>query len=119
MKEYISLKSFIKSLHALLIVAFTFASLSFASSCCKTDDRDFSVMLNYYEESTHLPAATTDSIHRFATKVETYVIKNPEEKANPLYPAIKQNITQAAKSGGLNIVITINTAWEGDTTIYF
>lgn len=118
MKEYISLSISIKSLHALLIVAFTFAALSFASSCSK-DNRDCNIMLNYYDESTHLPAATTDSIHRFATKVETYVIKNPEEKANPLYPAIKQNITQAAKSGGLNIVITINTAWDGDTTIYF
>ena len=76
-------------------------------------------MLNYYDESTHLPAATTDSIHRFATKVETYVIKNPEEKANPLYPEIRNNITKAAQAGGIKLIITIDTAWAGDTTIYF
>lgn len=119
MKVNRSLKNFGKSLHALPIVAITFAALSFASSCCKTNDRDFSVMLTYYNESIHLPTATSDSIHRFSTKVESYVIKKPEEKANPLYPAIKHNISQAAKSSGLNIVIKKNTAWDGDTTIYF
>ncbi|SEA37992.1 hypothetical protein SAMN05216462_1318 [Xylanibacter ruminicola] len=118
MKEYISLSISIKSLHALLIVAFTFAAVSFASSCSK-DNRDCNIMLNYYDESTHLPAATTDSIHRFATKVETYVIKNPEEKANPLYPEIRNNITKAAQAGGIKLIITIDTAWAGDTTIYF
>ncbi len=119
MKVNRSLKNFGKSLLALPIVAITFAALSFASSCSNTDELNDNVMLIYYNESTHLPAATTDSIHRFATKVETYVIKNPEEKANPLYPAIKQNITHAAKLGGISIVITIDTAWDGDTTIYF
>ena len=118
MKEYISLSISIKSLHALIIVAFTFAAVSFASSCSK-DNRDSNIMLNYYDESTHLPAATTDSIHRFATKVETYVIKNPEEKANPLYPEIRNNITKAAQAGGIKLIITIDTAWAGDTTIYF
>ena len=68
MKVNRSLKNFGKSLHALPIVAITFAALSFASSCCKMDDRDFCVMLTYYDESTHLPTAITDSIHRFAIK---------------------------------------------------
>lgn len=108
-----------KGFYTLPLAAITFAALSVASSCCKMDDRDFCVMLTYYDESTHLPTAITDSIHRFATKLETYILKNSEEKANPLYPAIKQNISQAAKSSGLNIVIKINTAWDGDTTIYF
>lgn len=119
MKVNRSLKNFGKSLHALPIVAITFAALSFASSCCKTNDRDFSVMLTYYNESIHLPTATSDSIHRFSTKVESYVIKKTEEKANPLFPTIKQNISQAAKLGGISIVITIDTAWDGDTTINF
>ncbi len=118
MKEYRSLKNFIKSLHTLPIVAITFAALSFASSCSK-DTRDCNVMLNYYDESTHLPAATDDSIRSFATKVEIYVMKNPEEKANPLYPEIRNNITKAAQAGGIKLIITIDTSWAGDTTIYF
>ncbi len=119
MKVNRSLKNFGKSLHALPIVAITFAALSFASSCSNTDELNDNVMLTYYNESTHLPAATTDSIHRFATKVETYVIKNPEEKANPLYPEIRNNITKAAQAGGIKLIITIDTSWAGDTTIYF
>jgi hypothetical protein len=59
------------------------------------------------------------SIHRFATKIEKYVMKNHEEKANPLYPEIRNNITQAAQAGGIKLIITIDTSWVGDTTIYF
>ena len=109
----------LKGFYALPIAAIIFAALSFASSCSNTDELNDNVMLTYYNESAHLPTATSDSIHRFATKVESYVIKKPEEKANPLYPTVKQNISQAAKLGGISIVITIDTAWDGDTTIYF
>jgi hypothetical protein len=77
-------------------------------------------MLNYYDESTQLPTTNYHvSIHRFATKIEKYVMKNREEKANPLYLEIRNNITQAAQAGGIKLVITIDTSWAGDTTIYF
>ena len=46
-------------------------------------------------------------------------MKNHEEKANPLYPEIRNNITQAAQAGGIKLIITIDTSWVGDTTIYF
>ena len=46
-------------------------------------------------------------------------MKNHEEKANPLYPEIRNNITQAAQAGGIKLKITIDTSWVGDTTIYF
>jgi hypothetical protein len=49
------------------------------------------------------------SIHRFATKIEKYVMKNPEEKAKPLYLEIRNNITQAAQAGGIKLVISIIT----------
>jgi hypothetical protein len=59
------------------------------------------------------------SIHRFATKIEKYVMKNREEKANPLYLEIRNNFTQAAQAGGIKLIITIDTSWAGDTTIYY
>jgi len=49
------------------------------------------------------------SIHRFATKIEKYVMKNPEEKASSLYPEVRNNITKAAQAGGIKLVISIIT----------
>lgn len=46
-------------------------------------------------------------------------MKNPEEKANPLYQEVRNNITKAAQAGGIKLIITIDTSWAGDTTIYF
>ena len=109
----------VKSLYALPVAAFAFASLSMASSCSKEDLESLDTMQHYYNESEVLTRASGDSIERFATKVETYVIKNPDEKFNPLYPAIKENIKDAAKTVGITLVISINTEWAGDTTIYF
>ena len=108
-----------KSLYALPIVAMAFAALSFATSCDKEDFGCVEDMEAFYDESFGLKQVSGDSIKRFATKVETYVINNPAEKSNPLYPEIKENIKEAIKGGGLSIVITVNDEWEGDTTIYF
>lgn len=44
-------------------------------------------------------------------------MKNPEEKANPLYQEVRNNITKAAQDGGIKLIITIDTSWAGDTTI--
>ena len=109
----------VKSLYALPVAAIVFASLSMATSCSKDDLESQDTMQRYFNESGVLTRASGDSIERFATKVETYVIKNPDEKFNPLYPAIKENIKDAAKTVGITLVITINTEWERDTTIYF
>ncbi|WP_028913073.1 hypothetical protein [Prevotella sp. MA2016] len=115
-----NLRRLLKSLYALPLVVIASITLSFACSCsCDVDDLSLNSMAYLYDESVRLSAVSSDSIQRFATKVETYVIKNPAEQFNPLYSEIKYNITQAAKSGGINLVITINTEWEGDTTIYF
>ena len=46
-------------------------------------------------------------------------MKNPEEKANSLYPEVRNNITKAARAGGIKLIITIDTSCAGDTTIYF
>ncbi len=114
-----SIKNIIKSLYALPMAAMAFVGLSFITSCDKADFIYVEEMEHFYNESFGLKQVTYDSITRFATKVETYVIKNPAEKTNPLYPEIKANIKEAIKGGGLSIVITINDEWEGDTTIYF
>ena len=108
-----------KSLYALPIVAMAFAALSFVTSCDKEDLSCVEDMEAFYDESFGLKLVSGDSIKRFATKVETYVIKNPAEKSNPLYSEIKENIKAATKAGGISFVITINYEWEGDTTIYF
>ena len=108
-----------KSLYALPIVTIVFAALSFMTSCDKENLVYAKDMKAFYDESFGLKQVSSDSIKRFATKVETYVIKNPAEKRNPLYPEIKENIKTATKAGGISFVITINYEWEGDTTIYF
>ena len=109
----------LKSLYTLQIVAMAFAALSFMASCNKEDMVYAKDMEAFYDESFGLKLVSGDSIKRFATKVETYVIKNPAEKSNPLYSEIKENIKAATKAGGISFVITINYEWEGDTTIYF
>lgn len=78
-----------------------------------------SAMRLFYDESVNLPNATVDSIKRFATKVETYVYKFPEERKSPYYPEIVDNIKAAAQAGNLVITITIETEWEGEIDINF
>lgn len=115
-----SLKNFISDLYSLPIVAFNFVFLSLTSSCCS--DTEIIVVENmqaFYKESIKLKSAANDSIHRFAAKFEGYVIKNPAEKSNPLYFEIKNNIKKAATTAGISIIITINSEWKGDTTIFF
>lgn len=76
-------------------------------------------MESFYGESLGLKAVGGDSIKRFATKVETYVYKYPEERKTPYYPEIVENIKSAAKAGNLIITITIETEWEGVIVINY
>lgn len=72
-------------------------------------------MESLYKESMGLNNVSTDSIKTFSVKVNNYVAQFPEEKKNPLYPLILNNI-QSAK---LKITIIINDEWKDSTYIYF
>ena len=97
-----------------------FIAVTALSSCSGDSDAPvLDVMRNYYKESCGLRQVPGDSIQRFATKVVTYVNHYPEEKSSPYYPDIVANIKDAARAGNITIVITINTDWDRDTTIYF
>ncbi len=74
-----------------------------------------SYMENYYTDSMGLQDVSLDSVNVFSTKVENYVIKFPEEKANPLYPKIRNNIINAS----IRITIECDTTWDGETHINF
>ncbi len=69
----------------------------------------------YYIESMGLQSVTLDSIKTFSNKVESYVAENPDEKENPLYPKIQNNI----KSALMHITLSVDTTWDGETYINF
>lgn len=73
----------------------------------------------FYAESKALGSVSNDSIQRFATKVETYAQNHPQAQADPLWPEIIENIKSAAQGASINIVITINTEWDGVIEYYF
>ena len=72
-----------------------------------------------HAESSRLANVSADSIQRFATKVETFASHNPSVQSDPLWTEIIENIQSAARSASINIHITINTDWDGETIIYF
>ena len=72
-------------------------------------------MENLYHESMGLPNVTLDSVKSFSAKVNNYVTQYPDEKSNPLYPLIIDNI----KSAQLKITIIIDDKWKDSTYIYF
>lgn len=111
---------FITSLLALSLAVVALFATSALSSCSKdaigapVQDMEY-----FYGESLGLKSVAGDSIQRFATKVETYVYKYPEERKNPYYPEIVDNIKSAALAGNLVITITIETEWEGEIEIHY
>lgn len=92
-----------------------------ALSSCSEESFDFGGqnMDYFYGESLGLNKVSGDSIQRFATKVESYVYHYPDERANPYYLEIVDNIKAAAQASGITITITIDTEWEGETEIKF
>ena len=64
---------------------------------------------SYYIESTHLGAATADSISTFTAKVNALTASWPEVKDEPQYPRIVENIRQSL----LTFHITIDGEWDG------
>ena len=97
-----------------LVAALALSSCSKESFGSQIEDMEY-----FYNESCGLTRVAGDSIQRFATKVETYVVHYPEEKYNPYYPEIVDNIKSAAKAGNLVITITIETEWEGEVEIKY
>jgi hypothetical protein len=72
-------------------------------------------MQAYYAESCQLPIVSSDSITRFAHKVDAFVAAYPDAKADPLYPGIRENIQKV----WFRLTITVNDEWDGETFIYF
>ena len=85
-------------------------ALAFLTSCGDDDVREKNVMQEYYAESLNLDVQTTDSIQRFATKVNGYVQLHPEAKSSPYYPQITSELH--------NVVITLTTEnWGEDVYV--
>ena len=115
-----SYKSLISHFLLVPIAIAAFVAVTALSSCQKEAfGSNIENMEYFYNESRGLTRVAGDSIQRFATKVETYVCKYPEERYNPYYPEIVDNIEKAAKAGNLSIVVTINTDWEGEIVINY
>lgn len=84
-------------------------------SCEQALVDEFPIMETYYVESKTLPSVTIDSVKHFITKFDGFIEANPRAKQHNKYQPIVDNI----KGASLRIVITVDTAWLGDTTIYF
>ena len=84
-------------------------------SCEQALADEFPIMETYYVESKTLPLVTVDSVKNFKTKFDGFIEANPRAKQHNKYQPIVDNI----KGASLRIVITVDTAWLGDTTIYF
>jgi hypothetical protein len=71
-------------------------------------------MQAYYAESCNLGVAATDSVQRFAQKVNTFVVQHSDAAEDPLYPKIKANI----RAVSFRLSITIDDEWldEYNTT---
>ena len=62
-----------------------------------------------------LSAVNTDSVKKFAVKVDDYASEYPDCKGNALYGKIQANI----KIASLRITVEADTAWAGTTYIEF
>ncbi len=108
----------ISSVSMCKIVVFSFIFFGFIG--CNQDSFQSPREVEYlYAESSALSKVTPDSIQRFATKVEIYANNNPAIQSDPLWREIIENIQSAALGANLTIRITLDTEWEGETTIYF
>ncbi len=107
------------------LVALIFGALLFSFVSCNKDEQ-LSLMPQYYQESQGLITTNVDSIHRFREKFQGFLKKSPESTSDTLYNPTVKNLHDAYKefgiellSFGINVCVTIDYRWEGDTTIYF
>lgn len=82
--------------------------VSFAS--CEKDVEHYAEMQQFHAESLTLQQVATDSVARFAQKVDAFVTLHPAAQGDPLYPEIQQHISDAL----FRITITIHDEWDGE-----
>jgi len=100
-------------------------ALILTTASCGHDVLD-NPMPQYYQESQGLVKTDVDSIHRFRDKFQSYLRKTPEAVSDNLYKPTVLNMRDAYRgfgvdliAFGVNICITADTRWEGDTTFFF
>ena len=87
----------------------------FLTASCEKEVTRYPEIQAYHIESLNLYVASADSVGNFSQKVQSFVVRHPDAKEDPLYPEIQQNIKQNL----LRLSITINDEWDGETTIEF
>ena len=107
------------------LVALFFGILLFSFVSCNKDEQ-LNLMPQYYQESQGLINTNVDSIHRFREKFQGYLKKSPKSTSDKLYNPTVTNIRSAYREFGvdlisfsINVCVTIDYRWEGDTIIYF
>ena len=85
------------------------------ASCEKVVLEEYPELQAFYAESQGLSAVSTDSVKKFAVKVDDYTKEYPECKGNALYGKIQANI----KTASLRITVEADTAWAGTMHIEF
>ena len=83
-------------------------------------DRDtmstiFPEIESYYKESCSWDGVAKDSLERFVVKVRGFLNEKPEARKDPLLPKIQEKVKTASQ----RFTIEVDTAWAGDTLIYF
>ena len=102
----------IDSMKKLILMALT---CPWIVSCEKVVLETYPVLKTFYAESLGLSAVNTDSVKKFAVKVDDYASEYPDCKGNALYGKIQANI----KIASLRITVEADTAWAGHTHIEF
>lgn len=123
-----SFKSFWRNINTScgrLLIGLILGALLFSFVSCSKDVQ-LSLMPQYFQESQGLINTDVDSIHRFREKFQGYLKKSPESTSDTLYNPTVANMRNAYRaygvdliSFGINVCVTIDYRWEGDTTIYF
>lgn len=85
------------------------------ASCEKVIMEEYPELKTFYKESKELSTVSTDSVKKFAVKVDYYASEYPECKGHSLYGKIQANI----KTASLRITVEADTAWAGTTHIEF
>ncbi len=93
---------------------------------CSSSTEEINPMESYYIESQGLVRTTIDSTLNFAHKYNHYVFNTPGALSDVHYQPTMSNLCTALDSFGyklvawnLNVTITVNDKWEGETEINF
>lgn len=93
---------------------------------CSSSSEETNQMESYYIESLGLAQTTLDSTKNFAHKYNKYVFKTPGAQNDVYYLPTMSNLRNAFETFGyklvvwnLNVTITVNDKWEGETEINF